>query len=120
MFSLTREEMDAAVARRVWKAVGTLLPQLNIRLHAIAGAGCEAGAQRSYLRGQYDLLTADLWSALDLPEPPEFAKIRAETAEGRNTTMGEPEQAETVETEETAEAAAETEESAEAEQDTAD
>jgi hypothetical protein len=62
--------------RVLWTAASKLLPQLNIRLHAIAGGGCEAGAQRSYLRGQYDLLTSELWAALDLPVPPELAAVR--------------------------------------------
>lgn len=106
----SRAAADAIVARRMWTAVAELLPQLNIRLHAIAGGGCEAGAQRSYLRGQYDLLTRELWEALQLPVPPEFATITAST-EGREENMGEPEQVEQVETadetaDETAEAGA--------------
>ena len=106
----SRAAADAIVARRMWTAVAELLPQLNIRLHAIAGGGCEAGAQRSYLRGQYDLLTRELWEALQLPVPPEFATITAST-DGREEKMGESEQVEetAAETEETA-----AEESAEA------
>ena len=105
--------IDAALAaidsgsdeqRVLWAAAGRLLPQLRIRLAAIAGSGCEAGAQRSYLRGQYDLLTRDLWEALGLVVPPEFATINAST-EGRGDKMlGEPEEPTT---DETAEATAE-------------
>jgi hypothetical protein len=98
-----RAAADAIVARRMWTAVAELLPQLNIRLHAIAGSGCEAGAQRSYLRGQYDLLTSELWTALALPVPPEFATITTST-EGRIESMTEPEQVEET-AEETVEAA---------------
>ena len=110
-----RVAADAIVARRVWTACATLLPQLNIRLHAIAGGGCEAGAQRSYLRGQYDLLTRELWEALQLPVPPEFATITTST-EGREETMTEPEETAAEETAEEAETA----DADEAEADTAE
>jgi len=92
---------DAIVARRLWTAVAKLLPQLNIRLHAIAGGGCEAGAQRSYLRGQYDLLTAELWTALDLEVPQEFATITTSTSTEGRESMTEPEQVEETEATET-------------------
>ena len=92
---------DAIVTQRLWTAVATLLPQLNIRLHAIAGGGCEAGAQRSYLRGQYDLMTAELWTALDLEVPQEFATITTSTSTEGRESMTEPEQVEETEATET-------------------
>lgn len=99
-----REASDAIVARRLWSACAKMLPELHIRLASVVGGGCEAGAQRSYLRGQYDLLTRDLWEALGLVVPPEFATINAST-EGRGDKMlGEPEEPTT---DETAEATAE-------------
>lgn len=83
---------DAIVTRRLWTACAKTLPELQIRLASVVGSGCEAGAQRSYLRGQFDLLTRELWVALQLPVPPEFATITAST-EGRGETMnGEPEE----------------------------
>lgn len=115
-----RAAADAIVTRRMWTAVADLLPRLNLRLHAVTGSGCEAGAQRSYLRGQYDLLTRELWEALQLSVPPEFATITAST-EGREETMtGEPEEPTTDDAEAGAEAAAEAEESAEADTAAAD
>lgn len=100
---------DAIVARRTWQAVSKLLPIAAERLKLISGSGCEAASQRSYLRGQYDLLTSELWVALGLPVPPEFDTITT-SVEGRIETMTEPEEqaveVETAEAETTGDAAA--------------
>ena len=115
----SRAALDAVVARRVWAACAELGATIDKRLHAVQGHGCEAASQRAYLLGQYELLVRDIWPALQLPVPPQFATITA-SMEGRED-MTEPEEtaaAEAVEAEETE--AAETDDAAEAAADEAD
>lgn len=51
------DHVKAIIAAGLGMALAARLPVIHAQLTAIAGTGCEAASQRSYLRGQYDLLT---------------------------------------------------------------
>lgn len=49
------------------RAAGVVLERMQEELAALANShGCEAGAQRAYLRGKYEAVTVDIWVALGL------------------------------------------------------
>lgn len=49
------------------RAAAAVLTTLQGELAGLADShGCEAGAQRAYLRGKYDAVTVDIWKALGL------------------------------------------------------